>query len=124
MEIAYPIFLQDRDKYMYMITSASEVSEELENIDIEEREYISWDAKGRPLEFYLKDNEIKNKIISSEPQLEKLKEAILSYAKVVRPKSPFIYSGSEENMFELFKAVEEHIKSESVIKKLKRLFRK
>jgi len=38
MEIKYPIFLQDRDKYMYVIESALEINRELEKIDVEENE--------------------------------------------------------------------------------------
>jgi hypothetical protein len=124
MEIRYPIFLQDRDNYIYMISSVKELNEELENIDIEEKEYIAWDAKGMPLKLYSEQKEIKVVMLSSAPQLEELKDAILYYVRLARPKVTFVYSGPENDMVELFKAVEEHIKAGSFTHKVKHLFKK
>lgn len=124
MEIEYPIFLQDRDNYVYMITSVEELNEELETIDIEEKEYRAWDAKGMQLELYLERKEIKVVMLANAPQLEELKDAILNYSRLAKSKAPFIYSGKEDNMAELFKAVEEHIRAGWITYKIKRLFKK
>lgn len=124
MEIKYPIFLQDKDNYIYMINSVRELNEKLENIDIEEKEYRAWDEKGIPLELYLEQKEIKTVMFANAPQLEELKDAILNYGRIARPKVSFIYSGPENDMVELFKAVEEHIKAGGFTHKVKRLFKK
>lgn len=110
MKINYPLFLQDRDKWMFVIKDSVELNSHLEHIDIEDKEYIAWDMAGLPLELYLDQREIKVTTVFNESQVDKLKEAILSYAKLAGPKVPFVYHGSEGNIIELFKAVEEHIK--------------
>jgi len=46
MKIIYPIFLKDRDNWMYVLKDQKEVEENLEKIDIEDKEYIGWDAEG------------------------------------------------------------------------------
>lgn len=120
MEINYPIFLMDRDKWMFIIHNTTELNSHLEHIDIEDKEYSGWDINAFPLELYLEQKEIKVRHISSEPQLNRLKEAIFNYAKLARPKVPFVYSGPEDNVIELFKAVEEHIMAGSFTQKLKR----
>ena len=124
METIYPIFLQDKDNYIYMINSVRELNEKLENIDIEEKEYMAWDEKGIPLELYLEQKEIKTVMFANAPQLEELKDAILSYVRLARPKVSFVYSGPENDMVELFKAVEEHIKAGSFAHSVKHLFKK
>ncbi len=124
MTVKYPIFGQGRDKWMFIIEKESKLDYHLEAIDIENKEYVGWDSEGKPVEFYLDNNKIKICCLSNESKLEELKKAILNYAKLARPKVPFSYSGSEDNIFELFKAVEEHIQDGSFVYKLKRLFRK
>jgi hypothetical protein len=126
MSVKFPIFGQDKDKSIFIIETESKLSYHLENIDIENKEYIGWDSDGKPVEFYLDNNEIKVRSLSSESKLEELKQAILDYAQLYRPKVPFNYSGS--NVVELFKTVEEHIDqgrfSYRITKKLKSLWKK
>ena len=124
MEVSFPIFIKDRDGWMGILNTFKEVQIELEEIDIEDKEYASWDARGLPLEFYMDKREIKIKILSETPQLQELKGVMLNYAKLGRPRVPFVYSEQQDNMVELFKAVEEHINSGRFINKLRRLFKK
>ena len=121
MSVKFPIFGQDKDKSMFIIETPSKLSYHLENIDIENKEYIGWDSDGNPIEFYLDNNEIQVRYFSNEPKLEQLKQAILDYAQFYRPNAPFNYSGS--NIVDLFKATDEHINqgrfSYRIVKKLK-----
>jgi len=110
MEIRWPVFLKDRDGWMNILKSMDQIQVELEEIDIRDNEYTTWDSRGLPLQLYLDEGKIKIRFLSEEVQLDKLKEAILNYAKLYRPEAPFVYHGFEDNIIELFKAVEEHIK--------------
>ncbi len=123
MDVYYPIFIKDKDGWMRILNTFEEIQVELEKIDILDKEYIIWDSKSLPLEFYLEREKIKIKILSETPQVERLKDSILNYAKLGRPKVSFAYSGPEDNIVELFKAVEEHIRAGSFIYKLKSFFK-
>lgn len=126
MCVKFPIFGQDKDKSMFIINTESELSYHLENIDIENKEYVGWDSDGKPVEFYLDNDEIKVRCFSNESKLEELKQAILDYAQLYIPKVKFNYSGL--NVVELFKTVEEHINQGRlfyrITKKLKSLWKK
>ena len=122
-EIKYPIFLQDKDKYMYVINAHSDLNGELEQIDIDNKEYSGWDIEGKPLDFYMEKKEIKVKIIFDNLKIEKLRKNILNYAKIARPKTSFICS-ENNNIIDLFTAVEKHIKEGSVKQKLKKFLKK
>lgn len=111
MIIKYPIFGQDRDKWMYMIDSGERLNSDLETIDIENKEYVGWDSDGKPIEFYLDEDEIKIRCKSSEPKLEELKSAILDYAKIAKPKKVFVYSREYKNISDFFRTIENHINS-------------
>lgn len=119
----YPVFGQDRDKWMFMVSSESELGR-LEAVDIEGKEYAGWDAEGIPIEFYLDKRKIKIKALSEIPQIEELKKSILNYVAIAKPKPPFNYCGPEDDIISLFKAVEQHIKSGSLIERIKRFIRK
>ena len=106
----YPVFLQDRDKWVYIIESESGLSF-LEAIDIENKEYIGWNVTGVPIDLYLDKGEIIIRTLSEMPQLEKLKKAILDYASIVNPKIPFSYYGNENDITDLFRAAERHRKT-------------
>ena len=123
MNVKYPIFGQDKDKWMFMIETKSGLGH-LENIDIEGQEYVGWDVDGKPIEFYLENNNIKVRYTSSEYEPEKLREAILNYVKLARPKVSFIYNEHKESLVELFRSVEQHIENSSFITKIKNLVRK
>jgi len=119
----YPVFGQDRDRWMFMISSESELGS-LEAIDIEGKEYTGWNVAGIPVEFFLDKGNIKIKPLSEVPQIEEAKKAILNYAAIAKPKVPFNYYGPEDDMVGLFKAVEQHIKSGSLKEKIKRFIKK
>lgn len=123
MDIHYPIFIKDKDGWMRMLNSKEEFHD-LEEIDIENREYTAWDARGLPLELYMDNDRIEIKTLSDFLELNKLKEAILNYAKIGRPKVQFVYLGQQDNMIELFNAAEKHIESGRFIYKIKHLFKK
>ena len=117
MNIKYPIFAQDQGKSMFIIETESKLNYHMENIDVENKEYIGWGSDGKPVEFYLDNNEIKGRCLSKESRLEELKQAIFYYARFMRPKVPFYYSGS--NIVDLFKAAEEHIAQGKLSYKIK-----
>jgi hypothetical protein len=81
MTVVYPIFGQDRDKWMYMIDAESRLAYHLETIDIENGEYSGWDMQGKPIQFYLENERIKVQCQSNIQEPEKLKKAILHYAR-------------------------------------------
>jgi hypothetical protein len=124
MEICYPIFVKDQDGWVSILNRFEDLQVKLEKIDIEDKEYTTWDAEGLPVELYLDQKEMKVKALSDENRQDELKEAILNYAKLARPKVPFFYSGTEKSMVELFEAVEKHIKNGRFVQKVKRLFHK
>jgi hypothetical protein len=107
---------------MYKLSSIDEVNNELEITDIEDEEYTVWDLEGKPLEFYLDQGEIKIKVCSDKSQLNKLKEAILNYAKKARPKYSFVFTGERSDLVGLFEEVEGFIKKQGIFRRTKRLF--
>jgi hypothetical protein len=124
MEISYPIFIKDRDGWMSILNECREIQDKLERVDIEDEEYTAWDANALPLDFYLDKDKIKARVLSKSPQLDEIREAILNYAKLAKPKVPFVHFGSEKDMIELFLAIEKHIKNHSFAQRIKRLFHK
>jgi len=115
----YPIFGQDRDKWMFIINSESDLNS-LEAIDIEGKEYVGWDVTGMPIEFFMDKGAIKTRPLSQTIQIDELKKAILNYATIANPKMPFNHCGKENDVIGLFKAAEEHIKSGSLMGRIKR----
>lgn len=115
----YPIFGQDRDKWMFMIISESEL-DSLEAIDIEGKEYVGWDVIGTSIEFFVDKGKIKIRSLSQTTQIEELKKAILNYAAIANSKVPFNHYGREDDIIGLFKAAEQHIKSSSLMGRIKR----
>jgi len=122
MEALFPIFIQDKDKWMYMINGPLDLNS-LEIIDINNNEYIGWDKDGRPIELYVDNNDIKVRCLSDEKQVEILRKAIIDYAAVARRKALFCCDGIGSDMVVLFKAVEQHINNRSVFNVLKRILR-
>jgi hypothetical protein len=92
---------------MYLIESESKLEYHLEVIDIENNEYIGWDKEGKPIELYLDNGKIRVRSQSEIPEKEKLKEALLNYAKIRNPKKEFKDQGWD--VVELFQKVEKHI---------------
>jgi len=128
METKYPIFVTAKDDPMVEIIQEAKELRKYDDIDIEQDLFFGWDSDGVPLEFYIDRKEVKVRTASAERRLYELRNAILNYVKLAAPKVSFAYSGPEDNMVELFKAVEEHIKKESSMNKgflskcLKKLF--
>jgi len=83
-----------------------------EEIDIEKGLYSGWDINGFPLKVIWNEKKRRPQVVITEQkvQLDKLKAAILEYAKFGRPDVPFKYSGSENDVVGLFTAVENHLK--------------
>jgi len=122
MKVVFPIFIQDKDKWIYMINGPLALNG-LEIIDINNNEYVGWDKDGRPIELYVDNNDIKARCLSDEKQVEILKKAIMDYAAVARRKAPFCCDDIRSDMVVLFKAVEQHINNHSVFNVLKRVLR-
>ena len=123
MVIQYPIFITGKDDPRIEMLSNDKDLGKYDDIDIEDSVFFGWTADGLPFELYLDKKKIKVRLLSTEPQLNKLKESILNYVKLARPKSTFIYSGPEDNVIELFKAAEKHIQEGKVSFKLKRFIK-
>ena len=124
MEPQYPVFiLANDDLSINMIMDPKQLSGWYEKIDVEEGLYRGWDVNGYPLRV-LWDPAVGTKveICGDFPQEDKLREAILDFAKIYRSKISFVYSGPEDNIVELFKTVEEHIKPKTLTQKIKYLF--
>lgn len=126
MQIEYPIFVKDRDGWVSIVHRSVN---ELEIIDVENGEFVGcWDRNGIPLQLNLKkdrnNQEIRVEIAFDNVQLDQLKEAIVSYAKLARPKVSFVYSGPKDDIVALYRAVEEHINAGQLRNKLKKFFKK
>ena len=124
MKIIYPIFLKDRDHWMFVLKNQKEVEENLEKIDIEDKEYIGWDAEGKLLDFFVKEDEIKVGILSEKSHSEEVKKAILGYAHSALPKVPFLPSKAEVDLLELFNKVEKHIRENTGFLRIITFFKK
>jgi hypothetical protein len=107
VNIKYPIFGKADDRSIFMIDTESKLNYHMENIDVENKEYIGWDSDGRPVEFYLDNNKIRARYLSNESKLGELKQSIFDYARSYKSEVPFDYSGTD--VVDLFKAAEEHI---------------
>jgi hypothetical protein len=122
MKIVFPVFVQDKDKWMYLINDPVALNS-LEIIDVDGNEYIGWDKEGKPIEFFTDGDEIKARCLSDEKQVVTLRKAILDYAMIARRKTPFCCDDNGNDMVILFKAVEKHINNGSVFNTLKRLLK-
>jgi hypothetical protein len=120
MKPQYPIFGQDKGKWMFMIDSDPGLNYHLELIDVENKEYVGWDVRGVPIDFYLDQNNIKVKCISEETRLNKLRKAILNYVSLARPTEPFVYTGPNDDIVKLFRAVEQHIEEGRINRGIRR----
>lgn len=120
-EIRYPVFVRDQDQYMGMYQSLEELSGDLENVDVQDNEYVAWDINGLPLELCLDGDVIKAKVLSSVSQKEELKRAILVYASLGRKERDSGLATSDSNdIVALFIAAEELHRSKSLLGRIKR----
>lgn len=124
MNIKFPIFLKDRDGYVYVVKSYDDIKKEVELIDVEEGEYIVWDSNGRLLEFYILNGEIKVRILDNEAKEEDLKKAILNYAEKFKVEKKNLDDFLEKEPFVLFMEVEKLIKDKKFLYKIKSFFSK
>ena len=116
-EITFPLYLVDRDHIVFMIEKPGDLSYHLERIDIEDKEYTGWDARGFPVELFLKGSEIQARLASHDARSQELKKAILRYANM--GKQPFIDSGTEDDCAKLLQAAEAHLAAQSLWKRIK-----
>lgn len=112
MEARYPLFILEKDDLsVRMIKDSSELSW-YEQIDIEEGLYVGWDVFGHPLElFWERKIGPQIRLVNDSRQIDKLKESILNYANLARPRISFVYFGPKDDVVALYKAAEEHIKA-------------
>lgn len=120
MIIKYPLFMKDREGWMYLLFSEKDINDYLEPVDIEDKEYDGWDIEGRPVELFMEDKRIKAKYISEDRDLDAIKAAILHYADI-GTEVPFEYEETEMDPLELFNEAKEHIKihKKRLIKRIK-----
>jgi hypothetical protein len=125
MSINYPIFLRDKASYMFLSSSQDDINYQLEQVDVEYKEYEGWDVEGRPIELFLENDKIIPKYVSEDYELDELREVILQFAKV-SSNEPFEIEVTDRNPFELFKAAQDHIKlhGKGLVKNIKKLFKK
>ena len=109
MNIRYPLFMKDRDGWMFLLSSEDDINYHLEHIDVEGNEYDGWDNEGRPVELFIEDKKIKAKYVSEGCDLEVVREAILYYVKIAT-KAPFDNDMADKDIVNLFNKVEDHIK--------------
>lgn len=124
MDINYPIFLRDRDGYMYLLDSTSDVQARLEPVDVEDREYEGWDAHGRPVELHLDHGVIGVKALDEATQLDRLRASIVEYARLLGLDESHVPQDEDRNVTELFNAIEQQTGFKGIIGKLKRKFAK
>ena len=116
-EIAYPIFLVDRDHIVLLIKDANHLNYHLERIDIEDGEYDGWDVKARPIELFLDGSDIRARLADEQACPTELKAAIFRYAN--RGKRPFIYQGPSDDYLNLLQAAEAHVAAQGFLSRVK-----
>ena len=79
--IKFPIFFQDDDKFMVIITSYDKLNYVFEVNDVCSQEF-GWDSSGNPLEIFLDKDNILVKLTGRSTELEKLRSAIFTFANV------------------------------------------
>ena len=117
-EIAYPLYLVDRDHVVFTIKRPSDLGYHLERIDIEDKEYTGWDARGFPVELLLEGSEIQARLAGHDARPQELKAAILQYAHM--GKQPFIPLEPQDDYAKLLQAAEAHLAAQSFWNKIKR----
>ena len=118
----YPVFLKDRDSWIFTIRSQPELESYLESIDVEDQEYAGWDKHGYPVQPILNSGKIELKVLTNTPEPDSLRVAILRYAQVVRPKIVLPDSAVHLDTEALFELVERLIKANRPWHRIKRLF--
>ena len=109
MELKYPIFILSKDDLTIRMINSPKELDWYEEIDIKEGLYNGWDINGYPIELYMDGKKVALKFTSLQSSPTELKEAILNYARIMKPNSPFINSAQNTDVLGLFKAVEKHV---------------
>lgn len=108
MEPRFPIFLKDKDGWMYLIDSAANLGR-LECVDVEEKEYTGWDVDGRHIGLGMNGDEITSTLIADGVQcLDELAKSIIDFANKMGPKGDPFHVKNVKDVLELFATAEKH----------------
>ena len=126
MALTFPVFLRDRDGWMYFIRAMENLDQDLERIDVEDGEYRGWDSHGWPVELSLQGPRISCEIVDLEgsPAVGELKAAIMNYATIAGPKNEPFSPSDTGDILTLFLEAEAHVKKSSIAHRLGSLFRR
>ncbi len=134
MEIHWPIFVQESGGWVTCHREADEVTS-IEMYDVEDKE-AAWDSDGQPLSLYWdipvskqrrfpewdSGGTAKVKVIPGPPQPDKLREALLAFARKHNPHEPF--KSDETDPCKLFLAAEAHALRNTLSARIARFFRR
>lgn len=138
MDIHWPIFVQETDGCMFCCKDAEAFAADIERYDIEDNEYTGWDREGQPVSFYWHDpaskarkssrwycsyssGSAKVRVIPGPPQPDKLRKAIIAFARMANPHETF--ESDERDPCRLFSAVEAHARRNTLSARIARFFR-
>lgn len=108
MEPIYPLFIADRDGWMYMVTGPEQLIS-FEQIDVEDGEYSGWDVEGHPVALVWDPTEgVKARVTHDCPHLDELKHAIVRYANLGPWDDQFAVPDQAHDVVQLFQAAEQH----------------
>ena len=122
MNITYPIFLQGKDKYLYLFYTDAEINKHIEHIDIIDKEYTAWDSQGYPVNLSIREGKIECEIIRNTAQINDLINALTDYAKLRRVDTSNI--DYHNDVQHIFRYIENAQKKNTIIYKLSHLFQK
>lgn len=117
MKINYPVFILAKDcGEVLKFDSVYEMQRQLEKIDIENSEYEGWDRDGYPLDLKVQKPVWLNiEMRSSEPQREKLIQALTKYASAVGTELKIEGMAAAE-YDKAFRKINDHIKKQNASK--------
>jgi len=79
-DVNYPIFLRDDSGHVIFIKSIAQFRCNFGKKDIVK--FTCWDSTGRPVSLFYENREIQARIISDTNESEKLRQAIIQYARI------------------------------------------
>ena len=109
-EASYPLFLVDRDDHLVLVKTDPDLDSALELVDVEDDEYHGWDSEGRPINMGIRDGRIAVNVINDEDQTGRVREAIVKYANLLWPDSPFEDDDLSCPLIELHNKCMSHLK--------------
>lgn len=124
MNIQWPVFLVDKDGYMYICRDQAWFEGQVEQIDAEEGEYKGWDHMGQRVVVSWNTTTRKPilQLFADTQEINALREAVVQYAKQLNPTAEFQPTTDDPTI--LFELAEAHGRKNRFTKKLKRFFRK